>query len=121
MSLTPTDDDEPEAFFADEEANWEPYAETLADEKAQEQEFDAEYQRYLDEMGEAMVADKELREEIIEELKFIDSADELKKEDKELLKIAHRLQEEDLRSALDEQERQIGVNAAFYFSAVEIS
>lgn len=97
--------EETEPFFADEEANWEPYAETQQEEEAQESEFDEEYQRYLDEMSEAMLTDKALRDEIIKELSSITSEEELSKEDAELLRIASHLQDEELRTEVDEQER----------------
>lgn len=98
----------PEPFFADEEPNWEPYAENEKEAEALESEFDEEYQRYLDEMAEAMMNDKNLRAEVIKELNAIGSEEELSKEDTELLKIAHRFEEEDLRTELEEQERQMG-------------
>ncbi len=98
--------EEPEPFFADEDADWEPYAETEKEEAEQEAEFDEEYQRYLDEMAEAMLNDKALRDEIIKEISAIGEGD-LTKGDAELLRIASALLEEDIRTEADEQERQI--------------
>ena len=100
---------EPKPFLADEEANWEAYGDSLAEVKEEEKAFDEEYQRYLDEMAEAMMTDKHLREEIIQELSRIGSEQELSQEDSELLKLAQRLYEEDLRTEGEEQERQLGM------------
>ena len=74
----------------------------------EEKAFDAEYQRYLDEMAEAMVNDRTLRAEIIKELSRISSEQELSEEDTVLLQLAQQLHDEDLRSEVDEQERQLG-------------
>lgn len=95
------------AFFADEEPEWEPYAENEKEAEEMETEFDEEYQRYLDEMAEALMNDKNLRAEVIKELSTIESEAELSKEDSELLKLAHRFEEEDMRTELEEQERQM--------------
>jgi hypothetical protein len=106
---------EAEPFYADEEANWEPYTETQQEEEQQEHEFDEEYQRYLDEMSDAMLNDKALREEIIKELSSISSEDQLTKEDAELLRIASHLQDEEIRTELEEQERIVGASKLLSF------
>lgn len=98
-----------EDLYSDESVEWDDYTDEDKDQlKHRDEEFNEEYQRYLDEMAQEMLADPKMRDEIIRDLEGL-SAIDLEKEDTDLLLIARRLQAEEHRTQLDEQERIAGV------------
>ena len=86
----------------DAAAEWDDYddAEVLA------AESDEEYQRYLKEMEEEMLNDPSFRDELINEIES-ENENDLDHEDRDLLKIAQRLKQDEVRSRLEEQERVV--------------
>eukprot|EP00045_Choanoeca_perplexa_P006540 m.56007 g.56007 ORF g.56007 m.56007 type:complete len:533 (+) comp13676_c1_seq1:46-1644(+) len=102
-------DDEDDEYYDDDDEGDEPMKikRPAVDERrqARKEEFDSEYQRYLDEMMQAMMDDPNLSEEIVRDLEESGSRSPLSQRDRELYDMAKAMHKQGLRTELEEQER----------------
>lgn len=83
-----------------------------SEESEGEKEFDEEYQLYLQEMADDMLSNTEMRDKVIEEYKLMMEAVEAgtrskEKEIEDMYNIAVKMYDHEMRSKLEEQERDI--------------